>query len=73
MAAEPANASPLELKRKLRTEDRRLRRRQQVVDFKLHWSQSQADVVFLLALVDEADDFHKAATTYLQNAAQKCS
>ena len=73
MAAEPANASPRELKRQLRTEDRRLRRQQQVVDFKLHWSQSHADVAFLLALVHEAGDFHTAATTYLQNAAQKRS
>ena len=35
MAEEHANASPRELKRQLRTEDRRLRRQHQVVDFKL--------------------------------------
>eukprot|EP00969_Alexandrium_andersonii_P188012 8307813-Alexandrium_andersonii.AAC.1 len=43
------------------------------MDFKLRWSQSQADVAFLIAIVDDAGDFHSAAITYIQNAAQKRS
>ena len=73
MAAAPAAATARELKRKIRAEDRRLQRQQRVLDFKLHWSQSQADVAFLIALAHEADDFLSAATAYLHHRAQRTS